>query len=174
MAAYTQKTPLYVYNPVYSVTSGSKQYLPKGIYAEDDVVTNTRIVCSELKTNNEITDSWTKFKFANFLDVDTKYGEVTNLKAFGNRLYFWQDNAVGIASVNERSLITDNNMAELTLGTGGILTRFDYVATLNGSSIVNDKSITNSATTIYWYDFDKNEICAMTNGIVPLSKTKNV
>jgi hypothetical protein len=65
-------------------------------------------------------------------------------------------------------------MAELTLGTGGILTRFDYVATLNGSSIVNDKSITNSATTIYWYDFDKNEICAMTNGIVPLSKTKNV
>ena len=174
MSTYTQKTPLYVYNPVYSVTSGSKQYLPKSVYAEDDVVTNTRIVCSELKTNNEITDSWTKFKFANYLDVDTKYGEITNLKAVGNKLYFWQANAVGIASVNERSLITDNNMAELTLGTGGILTRFDYVATLNGSSIVNDKSITNSANAIYWYDFDKNEICAMTNGIASLSKLKNV
>lgn len=174
MAAYTQKTPLYVYNPVYSVTSGSKHYLPKSIYAEDDVVTNTRIVCSELKTNNELTDSWSKFKFANYLDVDTKYGEITNLKAFGNKLYFWQANAVGIASVNERSLITDNNMAELTLGTGGILTRFDYVAILNGSSIVNDKSITHSATTLYWYDFDKNEICALGNGVLPLSKTKSV
>jgi hypothetical protein len=79
---------------------------------------------------------------------------------FNNRLYFWQDNAVGIAAVNERSLINDN-IAELTLGTGGILTRFDYVATLNGSSIVNDKSIVTSASTIYWYDFDKNEICAL-------------
>lgn len=174
ISAYTQKTPLYVYNPVYSVTSGSKQYIPKSIYAEDDVVTNTRIVCSELKTNNEITDSWTKFKFANYLDVDTKYGEITNLKAFGNKLYFWQANAVGIASVNERSLITDNNMAELTLGTGGILTRFDYVAVLNGSSIVNDKSIVHSTNVLYWYDFDKNEICALTNGVIPLSKSKGV
>ena len=65
-------------------------------------------------------------------------------------------------------------MAELTLGTGGILTRFDYVAILNGSSIVNDKSITHSATTLYWYDFDKNEICALGNGVLPLSKTKSV
>ena len=58
-------------------------------------------------------------------------------------------------------MITDNNIAELTLGTGGILTRFDYVATLNGSSIVNDKSIVNSSNALYWYDFDKNEICVL-------------
>jgi hypothetical protein len=89
MQNYTQKMPLYVYNPVYSVTSGSKQYIPKSIYAEDNKVSNNRIICSELKTNNEITDSWSKFKFANYLDVDTKYGEITNLKSFNNRLYFW-------------------------------------------------------------------------------------
>jgi hypothetical protein len=71
-------------------------------------------------------------------------------------------------------LVIDNNIAQLTLGTGGILSRFDYIATLNGSSIVNDKSIVNSATTLYWYDFDKNEICALTNGVLPLSKTKSV
>lgn len=171
---YVQKKPYYEYNPVYSSVSGSKQYIPKSIYAEDDKLNQTRIVVSELKTNNEITDSWTKFKFANYLDVDSQYGQVTNLKSFNNRLYFWQDNAVGIASVNERSLITDN-IAELTLGTGGILTRFDYVATLNGSSIVNDKSIVTSASTIYWYDFDKNEICALNgSGLTPLSKQKGV
>lgn len=169
-----QKKPYYEYNPVYSSVSGSKQYIPKSIYAEDDKLNQTRIVVSELKTNNEITDSWTKFKFANYLDVDSQYGQVTNLKVFNNRLYFWQDNAVGIAAVNERSLINDN-IAELTLGTGGILTRFDYVATLNGSSIVNDKSIVTSASTIYWYDFDKNEICALNGqGLTPLSKQKGV
>ena len=170
---YVQKKPYYEYNTVYSSTSGSKQYMPKNIYSVDKQINQNRIVVSELKTNNEMTDSWTKFKFANYLDVDSEYGQITNLKSFNNKLFYWQDNAVGIASVNERSLITDNNMAELTLGTGGILTRFDHVATLNGSSIVNDKSITNSATTIYWYDFDKNEICMLGgNGVTPLSKVK--
>lgn len=172
---YTQKTPYYEYNAVYSSVSGSKQYVPKSIYSIDNILNQNRIVVSEVKTNNEITDSWTKFKFANYLDVDSQYGQITNLKTFNNKLYFWQDNAVGIASVNERSLIADNNISELTLGTGGILTRFDYVATLNGSSIVNDKSIVNSASTIYWYDFDKNEICAMSSqGLQPLSKFKGV
>ena len=171
---YVQEKPLYEYNPVYSAVNGAKQYVPKSIYSIDDLLSQCRIVVSEAKQNNEITNSWTKFKFANYIDVDSQYGQITNLKAFNNKLFYWQDNAVGIASVNERSLITDDNMAQLTLGTGGILARFDYVATLNGSSIVNDKSITNSATTIYWYDFDKNEICMLGQGVTPLSKIKNV
>ena len=65
-------------------------------------------------------------------------------------------------------------MAELTLGTGGILTRFDYIAEQNGSSIVNDKSIVASENYIYWYDFDKNEICQLGQGINKLSKSGNV
>lgn len=173
-AYYTQDEPLYGYNSVYSTQSGSKQYIPKGIYAEDNMMNNCRIVSSEAKSNNEMLDSWTKFKVANYLDVDTKYGPITNLKAFKNKLYYWQNSAVGIASVNERSLITDSNMAELTLGTGGILTRFDYIAEQNGSSIVNDKSIVASENYIYWYDFDKNEICQLGQGINKLSKSGNV
>lgn len=171
---YTQKKPYYEYNPVYSATSGSKQYVSKSIYAIDDQKNQTRIVASELKTNNEMTDSWTKFKFANYLDVDTKYGQITNLKAFNDKLIYWQASAVGVASVNERSLVVDNNMSQITLGTSGILPRFDYTTTLNGSSIVNDKSITCSSSSIYWYDFDKNEICAMGETTLSLSKLKSV
>jgi hypothetical protein len=59
---------------VYSTTSGSKQYIPKNIYSIANQINQNRIVASELKTNNEITDSWTKFKFANYLDVDGQYG----------------------------------------------------------------------------------------------------
>ena len=171
---WVQEEPLYGYNSVYSTTSGSKQYIPKGVYAEDDMMNNCRIMCSEAKTNNEMLDSWTKFKVANYLDVDTKFGPITNLKSFKNKLYYWQSSAVGIASVNERSLITDGNMNALTLGTGGILTRFDYVTETNGSSIINDKSIVTSDSCIYWYDFDKNVICQLTGGVVPLSKQLNV
>lgn len=171
---YIQDEPLYIYNSVYSQTSGSKMYIPKGVYAEDDAVNNCRIVYSEAKTNNELLDHWTKFKVANYLDVDARFGPITNLKVFKGRLYYWQNQAVGIAAVNERSLITDNNSAALTLGTGDILSRYDYVTEKNGSSIINDKSIVASDHYLYWYDFDKNVICQMGNGINHLSKSLNV
>jgi hypothetical protein len=86
---YVQKKPYYEYNTVYSSTSGSKQYVPKTIYSVDKQINQNRIVVSELKTNNEMTDSWTKFKFANYLDVDSEYGQITNLKSFNNKLFYW-------------------------------------------------------------------------------------
>ena len=171
---YTQQKPLYEYNTAYSVQSEALHYVPKSMYAIDDLHSMTRITCSELKHSNEVIDSWTKFKFANYLDVDSTHGPVTNLKVFKNKLYFFQDDAVGIASVNERSLITDNNPGELTLGTGGILVRYDYLVSQNGTSIVNDRSIVDSENAIYWYDFDKNTLCSLSNSFIQLSKAKKV
>ena len=72
--ASAQTTPMYVYNSAYSNTNGSKNYISKSLYAKDNQINNNRITCSEIKTNNELNDSWTKFKFANYLDVDSKYG----------------------------------------------------------------------------------------------------
>lgn len=172
--ASAQTTPMYVYNSAYSNTNGSKNYISKSLYAKDNQTNNNRITCSEIKTNNELNDSWTKFKFANYLDVDSKYGQITNLKNFNNNLFFFQDEAVGVASVNERSLITDNNASQLVLGTGTILGRYDYHVVTNGSSVVNDKSIVNSSSTMYWYDTDKNTLCALNNTFMELSKSKGV
>lgn len=171
---YVQSKPLYEYNSAYSTDANAQLFVPELLYTDENPIFETRITCSELKTNNEIIDSWTKFKFANYLDVDNQYGPITNLKSFNGKLFFWQDSAVGVASVNERSLIQDNNIAQLTLGTGGILVRYDYHTTLNGSARVNDKSICNSASTLYWYDTDKHEICAINNTVIELSKVKGV
>lgn len=171
---YSQTEPLYQYNSVYSAQSNALNYVPKSLYAEDDLITNNRITCSEAKLNNEIIDNWTKFKFANYIDVDIQYGPVTNLKVFKNKLYYFQDSAVGIAAVNERSLITDNNPGALTLGTGDILARFDYLVEHNGSSIINDRSIIDSNNALYWYDRDKNVICQLGQGFLELSKAKNI
>ena len=171
---HSQTKPMYAYNVGFSAKPTARTFVDKNIYAEDNQMNMTRITSSEVKTNNELTDSWTKFKFANYLDVDSQYGQVTNLKTFKNRLYFFQDSAVGVASVNDRSLIQDNNAGELVLGTGGVLTRFDYLVVSNGDSIINDKSITNSETTLYWFDFDKNTICSLGEGFNELSKVKSV
>lgn len=171
---HVQDKPYFLYNTAYSTQQGSKKYIPNTIYAENNVRTFNRILSSQAKTNNEIIDNWTKFKIADYLDVDNQYGKITNLYTFKDRLFFWQDTSMGIAAVNERSLITDNNVGELTLGTGGILTRYDYLTSTNGSSIKNDRSICNSNSSLYWYDYDKNEICTYDGSVRPISKLKTV
>lgn len=173
-AGHVQKNPLYQYNTVYSQQNNMFPFVTKSLYSTDDLSIPNRIVASEVRSGLEIADPWLKFKVANYINVESKYGGITNLKTFNNRLIFFQDNAIGIASVNERSLITDNNIAQLTLGTGGILNRFDYLSYTNGNSIVNDKSIVNSDSALYWYDYNKNTICALTNNVQELSKSKKV
>ena len=171
--AYAQTEPLYVYNTIYSQEGTAIKYVPKLMYSKDDMQLHNRIIVSEMKTNTEIQDSWLVFKVANYLDVDNQYGQITNLKNFGDKLYYFQDNAVGIASVNDRSLIIDN-INQLTLGTGDILNRFDYIMVTNGSSVINDKSIVTSATSLYWYDFNKNTLCNIGTINDEVSKVKNV
>lgn len=171
---HTQKYPYYVYNSAYSVRNTVKKYIPKGIYSQDNMQFNNRIMSSQVKTNNEVIDSFTKFKVADYLDVDNQYGDITNLKIFKDRLFYFQNSGVGIAAVNERSLITDDNINQLTLGTGGVLARYDYITSTNGDSIKNDRSIINSDNVLYWYDYDKNEICSYTGQVSQLSKEKQV
>lgn len=169
-----QTKPYYAYNDAYSIQPDTQMYVADSTTSMLNLRLPNKIIYSDTKTANEITDSWAQFRPANYMEVDSQYGPITNMKSFGDKLFFWQDSALGIASVNDRSLITDNNVGTLTLGTGGVLTRYDYVSTNNGSSISNDPSIVASDASLYWYDTDKNELCAFSDSIHKLSKEKNV
>ena len=61
------------------------------------------------------------FKALDYIDVDTRYGQITNLLTSKDTIYFWQNQAFGRLSVNERSLVTDNNSNTVQLGQGGVL-----------------------------------------------------
>lgn len=172
---HSQSKPYYLYNDAYSSQPDGKQFNAEGLYSEANIKSSNRVYVSQAKTINENVDSWSIFKPADFIDLDYQYGEITNIRGIFNRLYFWQNNAFGVLSVNERSLIQDNNVGQLVLGTGGILDRYDYLSTLNGSNVINDRSIVNSSNSIYWYDSNKNEICKSTGGgISIISKDCNV
>ena len=84
-----------------------------------------RTVYSQLKTNGEFIDNWMTFKAADFIDVDSRYGEVTNLLTVNDIIYYWQNRAFGKFSVNERSLISDQNNNTIQLGQSGVLQRND-------------------------------------------------
>ena len=171
---FSQKLDPYTYNDAYSSQPGSRQFVSKSIYDISNELDSNRITCSLNKSGVDVIDQWTKFKFADYIDVDNQYGAITNLKVYNNKLYYWQEDSFGIAAVNERSLVQDNNIGQLVLGTGDVLARYDYISTNFGNSIVNDKSIVRSDSTIYWYDFNNNELVAFGNDIHSLSKVKSV
>ena len=170
---YTQTKPMYQYNTAYSAPMNAVMHSAELIDHSSSQY-DCRIHYSNPKLNNEIIDSWQTFAPANFLDVDTRFGEITGLRLFKDKLIYWQENAMGVLSVNERSLITDASNAELILGTGDVLSRYDYITTSYGMK-KDQYCDAQSKDRLYWWDYHKKDLCALDGGqCVSLSDTKNV
>jgi len=150
---FTQQTDLYLYNQVYSRENDVISYFSKPLNFSNNKTFDARILSSEVKRTNEEIDSWTTFLATNYVDVDATYGPINKIVTFGKRLYFFQDKALGWASVNERSLITpDSTGAVLSLGNSAITTadllRLSIIVLINyptKKSIGRVKSESNSA-----------------------------
>ena len=171
-SVYGQGKPLYVYNSVYSNNTTAKMFAT----AEDEdsnaqAHMDYRVMHSNLKSNGEYIDSWLKYQPANYIDVDSKYGEVTHLRKFNNKLFFWQDQATGLLSVNERTQITDESNLPLILGNGGVLDRYDYIDDTAGMK-KEQYCDTMSDKALYWYDDHNNEIKRAADGSGLMSLTK--
>lgn len=174
--AYVQKEPEYVYNSVYSVYNTS---VPLASY--DDLnpkdynkTIDTRVYYSDLKQNDEIIDSWCKFRSSNFIDVDQEYGPITDICTFKNVLTFFQEQSFGVLSVNDRSVVTDNSGQNIVLGTGSVLDRYDYYSNTYG---MHKQQFCAVCTTggMYWFDSHNNVICLFDGqSVVQLSKQGKV
>lgn len=174
--AFVQDKPLYEYNTAYNAAPKVRMFAAEDLTKYDyDHNFDYRVYYSNLKQNDELIDSWIKFMPANYLDVDTKYGAITHLRSFHDRLLFWQERATGLLSVNERAQITDDNNMPLILGTSGVLARYDY---LDDTAGMHEKQFcdTMSDSSLYWWDEDNQEIKRYSDGnrIINLSKTKGV
>lgn len=169
---YEQADDLYGYNTVYSQQIDAKPAISLVVDKILETEFDCMIKASNYKNNGEITDSWTKFGVNEFIEVDTIYGPINALYTYNNKLIYFQDKAFGLASVNDRSLINDTASAQLVLGTGGVLDRFDYVSTNTGCQ---DKfSVVSSKMGVYWYDRLLNFIDQYSTSLTNLTKVKMI
>lgn len=173
---FKQDTPQYLYNTAYSLTKTiGQKYSTISYDTKDKQSYPYRCRYSEKKENGELEDSWQNFKAANYIDVDPNYGKITGLKRFKNNLMFWQEKSFGAFSVNERTAVTDNNNHEVLLGSGGLLSRYDYVSTTSG---LEDNVFAYSVTTqsLYWIDAFNTVFCQYNGGgdYKQISITKNI
>ena len=167
-------TDLYNYNPVYSIPAYGlyPKYTPKPLKFEAEQENPIVVLASDAKTRGEYIDSWTKFRYANFIEVDPQYGKINSIETVNNNLYFWQDYAFGALSVNERSLIQDDSGAQLSLGTGGVLSRYDYISTEIGCDF--KFAISKSESALYWYAANKNRIFSFSGQLTDLSLQQGI
>jgi hypothetical protein len=171
-ANFTQVNNLYSYNSVYSKQNNITRFYPEPLDINNNKEFDTRVLASDTKINGELSDSWTKWRVNNFIDVDSTYGPITNMLLFNNELLFWQDKAFGQLSVNQRSLLQDNNPGALTLGTGGILDRFDYISNTCGN--ISERGVIKSNNGLYWLDTLNTTLYRYSGQLEPLSKTKGL
>lgn len=170
----TQERPIHQYNQIYSANDESNDVFTLVVEKSQDNHFKQRTYYSEPKTNGEYVDNFTVFKPAAYIDVDPNYGEITNLLTDKNTLYYWQDTAFGKFSVNERSLINDQNGNTIMLGQAGILSRNDYISTKYGMRLY-DFCATTAENGVYWVDVNNKAIVgAAGNDVVNIGERFNV
>jgi len=129
---------------------------------------DVRIHKSGLKINGELIESWGVFKEDEYIDLDTAQGQLNALIVHQDRLFGFQDRGISVTAVNERALTQDLSGAELTLGTAGVLSRYDYISKVIGSKHIH--SFTQSHDAIFFFDINTKNIYKMT-GTSPVSIT---
>jgi len=160
------------YNTVYSSTSKYPTFFPKPFLFTESTSNPNLIQASEKKINGEHVDSWSKFLYANTLEVEGVYGEIHKLTTLDNKLYFFQEGAIGVAAVNDRYIIGQGDAAKLSLGTGQVLERYDYVKYNEG--IIKPQHVINTITNLYFIDHNRKVLDIVGSSDIALSIEKGV
>lgn len=168
-----QSRPLHQYNMIYSDNDNSIDVFYTESEKKPQVEFPQRIAYSQLKTNGENIDNYQIFKPADFIDADSRYGDITELLSVDTNIYFWQTGAFGKLSVNERSLVTDNSGETIQLGQGGVLQRTDYLSTKYGMRKY-DYSAISADSAIYWIDIVNKAILQYSSNVVNYGEALNV
>jgi hypothetical protein len=168
---FEQLEDFYSYNSAY-IPSIKKYFFPKPLDFAKESNYPTRVYRSNKKFNSEISDSWSEFKFNNFIDLDNTYGELTKLILHNEQLTAIQPKALGIISVEPREIMPSTQGEALNIATGGILDRYDYLTTKTGSAF--QQSILSTMNGLYYYDGINKKICKLSEGIEYISDTKGI
>jgi hypothetical protein len=76
---------------------------------------------------------------------------------FKDKLFFWQENATGVLTVNEKAITQSNNGSDIILGTSDVMQRYDYLSTVYGM-YKYQHAFTESNSALYWWDSYNKEL----------------
>lgn len=132
------------------------------------------IYVTDPKLDNQQYNSWRNFRVLDTLTVNGNYGPINTLLEFKEKLFFWQNDAVGITANEERITVTTENGEPTTIGTGTVLQRYDYISTQTGC--FHEFAPVKTGQALYHYDIYLNKLFRITKdvGSISLSDVKGL
>jgi hypothetical protein len=112
-------------------------------------VNDVRTYLSNVKTNEELIDSWTKFEINSFYDIDD-YGPINKILNWKDIVYFVQDRALGVYAINRAAITTTSDGVPTELGTGKGFGKHQYYTKEHGS--IHQWGVKPTANGIYFFD----------------------
>lgn len=162
-----------IYNTFYSKNNNSKLiYFPKGFLENYTTEFPHRLWASDKKLDGELFDSWRLFRVNNYSEVEGMYGQINKVITERDSFLFYQDTALGMASVNDRTSVPSTDGTSIVLGKGGILDSYKYISRKTGTK--HKFSVVPSSTGIHHFDSNLMKWFRYGQGVEPLSDMKGL
>lgn len=173
---YSSATRLedFKYNDAYSSQGISFAYAAKPLnYLFNDKF-RTRIRYAGPKINGESPNSFRNFASIDLLDLDGQGGEINNLRTKNARTVVWQNAMVSTVPIGERQVVSGLDGAETTIGTGGVVDRFDPITSYFGNQ--HQWGLTQTEFGYVWFDMRRKAFIALdfASGVEEISQIKGL
>lgn len=156
------------YNKVYSQPNNLMQVTGDEYNTKQLNFHETRVNASKLKTSGEVIDNWLDMLPNETIDLDGKFGPISNLLYLNDELYTLQDRAFSKLSINPRVQVQGNDGVSIELGSGTVLQDYQYISTDIGCK--NKFGSTVTPYGIYFYDNNNKRINQFNGQIKPISE----
>lgn len=127
----------------------------------------TRIRFAGQKIINEYIDSFRTFLINDYKDLSGTFGEINNLKTKDDRTIVWQNKAVATVPILERQIIASSSGQPTTLGTGGVVDRYDLISDFYGNQ--HQWSVVETEYGFAWFDMRRKAVMMLDAGLQEIS-----
>lgn len=165
-------TDLYLYNSVYSRENDLVKFFPKPLDWVEQKTFDVDTIYSEIKYSGETVDNWTRFLPNSRNSALAQYGPINKLILHKNNLIFFQDSAIGVWYTNVKEVISTNNPGALSVGTGQLLARHDYITVRSGTK--HQFSVLGTDDALYYLDEYNGTLNVLSDNPIALSVEKGI
>lgn len=152
----------YSYNQGYSTEGQIIKYpaLPTGNKFSSKFPYRARF--AGLKYSGESIDSFRKFLIADYKDLEPRFGDINNIRSKNGRVLVFQNKGISSVPVLERQLLSSTGGAATTVGTGGVIDRFDPITSFYGNQ--HQFGLTETEYGYIWFDMRNRALCIISTG----------
>lgn len=169
-------TPLnqFILPDCYSTENDLVTFVPKPLGFTSSTVFPSRVAFSHAKSNGALIDGWRKFSLYDYVDIDGNNGGINSLNLLNDFMFYIQDTAVGILSINPVSTVLDESGSSIVLGSGkNVIQDFKDLNAFAG--VHKFISTVVGKTGLFWIDRNSKILYKVSpKGVVPISEVKGL